>query len=189
MALGSVKLWVRERGRVEWARGNRTNPDEEGRPGGSDQKMARTASIPGLRWIQGYYLASPVFLLIGVWWGMEVRVTFIPDTRWRFLYYVALTGLGLLSHFRPRSAPWVALGESSLNLLLIILWILLPIYALSDDPLGAGPVSLPYTAGQVLVNGLLAGSFFLLGFYRAQGAILSRMPWIGPTTNRGPGRR
>jgi hypothetical protein len=142
-----------------------------------------------LRWIQWYYLSSPFFFLIGLWWGWEVRVTFIPDAGWRLLYYVVLSGLGLLSHFRPGSAPWVALGESSLNLILIILWILVPIYALPGDAMGAGPVSLPYTAGQVLVNGLLAGSFFLVGFYRAQGTLLRRLPWLAPPTNRGPGRR
>jgi hypothetical protein len=151
--------------------------------------MARNLNIPWLRWIQGYYLASPLFFLIGLWWGWEVRVTFIPDPGWRFVYYLVLSGLGLLSHFRPVTAPWVALGESSLNLLLILLWILLPIYALPGDAMGAGPVGLPYTAGQVVVNGLLAGSFFLVGFYRAQGTLIRRFSWLAPPTNRGPGRR
>ena len=140
-----------------------------------------------LKWIKGYYLASPLFFLLGLWWGVEVRVTFIPDPGPRFIYYVVLSGLGLLVHFRPSSAPWVALGESSLNLLLIILWILLPIYALSDGVMESGAIGVPYTPVQVLVNGLLAGGFFLVGFYRAQGEILSRFPWMGGGTNRGPG--
>jgi hypothetical protein len=131
-----------------------------------------------LRWIQGYYLASPLFFLAGLWWGFEVRVTFIPDAGYRFVYYLVLSILGLLAHFRPKSAPWVALGESTLNLLLIILWILLPIYALGEDPLDQGQMGVPYTPSQVLVNGLLAGSFFVLGFYRAQDAIAAQFPWI-----------
>jgi hypothetical protein len=122
-----------------------------------------------LLWIQRYYLASPLFLVLGVWWGWEVRVTFLPDPGLRFAYYVLLGFLGLLAHFRPGSAPWVALGESSLNLFLIMLWILVPIFTLADDPLGA----VPYTPGQVLVNGLLAGGCFLLGFYRAQAVLVS----------------
>jgi hypothetical protein len=117
--------------------------------------------------IQGYYLASPLFFLAGLWWGFEVRATFIPDTGYRFGYYLVLSALGLLAHFRPKSAPWVALGESTLNLFLIILWILLPIYTLDE----AWDL---YTPAEVLVNGLLAGSFFVLGFYRAQGVILDR---------------
>jgi hypothetical protein len=145
--------------------------------------------VRGLRWIQGYYLASPLFFLVGLWWGVEVRVTFIPDPGRRFLYYVVLSGLGLLAHFRPASAPWVAVGESSLNLLLIMLWILLPIYSLADGVMESGAIGVPYTPGQVLVNGLLAGSFFLLGFYRAQGIILARFPWMGVRTNRGPGNQ
>ena len=130
----------------------------------------------GLRWIQWYYLASPFFFLVGFWWGVEIRVTFIPDAGKRFLYYVGLSALGLLAHFRPASAPWVALGESSLNLLLIMLWILVPIYSLGE---ASGATGVPYTVSEVLVNGLLAGSFFLMGFYRAQAVILARFPWMG----------
>jgi len=122
---------------------------------------------------------SPLFFLVGLWWGWEVRVTFLPDLEARFLYYVALSALGLLAHFRPGTAPWVALGESTLNLLLILLWILLPIYALTENALETGATGVPYTPAEVLVNGLLAGSFFVLGFYRAQGAILARLPWLG----------
>lgn len=120
---------------------------------------------------------------------MEIRVTFIPDPGPRFLYYLGLSGLGLLAHFRPSSAPWVALGESSLNLLLILLWILVPIYTLADGVMESGPIGIPYTPGQVLVNGLLAGSVFLVGFYRAQSAIIARIPWIGGKTKRSPGSR
>jgi len=145
--------------------------------------------VRALRWIQGYYLASPLFFLIGLWWGVEIRVTFIPDLGHRFVYYLALSGLGLLAHFRPTSAPWVALGESSLNLLLIMLWILVPIYSLADGVMDSGAIGVPYTPGQVLVNGLLAGCFFLLGFYRAQGVILARFPWMVLGTKKGPGNR
>ena len=145
--------------------------------------------MKGLRLIQGYYLGSPLFFLMGVWWGIEVRVTFIPDPGLRFGYYVLLSGLGLLTHFRPGTAPWVALGESSLNLLLIMLWILVPIYTMVDVVLEGGPAGVPYTPNQLLVNGLLAGSFFLIGFYRAQDTLLTRFPWLGPGTKKGPGSR
>ena len=133
----------------------------------------------GLSLIKGYYLGSPLFLLMDLWWGIEVRVTFIPDPGLRFGYYVIISAMGLLTHFRPRSAPWVALGESSLNLVLILLWILLPIYAIPDALAAGGEIGVPYTPNQVLVNGLLAGTFFLLGFYRAQATLLFRFPWLG----------
>jgi len=124
--------------------------------------------------ISGYYLASPFFFLIGLWWGWEIRATFLPELRSRFLYYVVLSGLGLLTHFRPATGPWVALVESTLNLLLIMLWILLPIYAMPGELMAMGEVGIPYSAQEVLVNGGLAGTFFLVGFYRAQGIILAR---------------
>lgn len=108
---------------------------------------------------------------------MEIRVTFIPDLRLRFLYYLLLSGLGLLTHFRPASAPWVALGESTLNLFLIMAWILIPLYGMSEA-LEGGAVGIPYTPQEVLINGGLAGAFFLAGFYQAQGIIVSRFPWL-----------
>ncbi len=128
--------------------------------------------MAALRLIQFYYLGSPLFLLFGTWWGVELRASFLPDSRTRFLYYVFLGGLGLLTWFRPRTAPWVAMGESALNLLLVLLWVLLPVYGLAESALESGAVGLPYTPGRVLLNGGLAGSFFILGFYRAQGAAL-----------------
>ena len=142
--------------------------------------------MKGLRFIQGYYLASPLFLVAGLWWGWEVRVTFLPDPRFRFAYYVLLSTLGLLTHFRPASAPWVALGESTLNLLLIMGWILLPVLTMPDAISNSDPIGVPYTVQQVLVNGGLAGSFFIVGFYQAQGAILERFPWLGGGYLKGP---
>ena len=147
----------------------------------------RLPGFPGIRWIQGDDLASPLFFLLGLWWGFEVRVSFIPDPATRFFYYVLLSGLGLLAYFRPGTAPWVALCECSVNLLLIMLWILMPIYSLAEAGIGQGPVGVPYTPTQVLVNGLLAGSFFLLGFYKAQSKILKRLPWMSSEMRRGPG--
>ncbi len=123
-----------------------------------------------LRLIQAYYLGSPLFFLLGLWWGVELRASFLPDPGVRFLYYAFISALGLLTYFKPRTAPWVAMGESSLNLLLILLWILLPIYDLSGWGAEVGDPGLPYTAGQVLVNGGMAGTLLILGFHRAQGA-------------------
>jgi hypothetical protein len=148
--------------------------------------------MKGIAIIKSYYLASPLFLLFSLWWDLEIRATFLPRTDLRLAYYALLTALGILTHYRPAVAAWVAMGESLLNLLLIVFWIMLPIYGMADaDPLAA-PAGVPYTPGQVLMNGALAGTFFVLGFYRAQGAILSRFrewppeanPPAGPTRAR-----
>ncbi len=76
--------------------------------------------------ISGYYLASPLFFLIGLWWGWEIRATFLP------------------------------------------------IYAMPGELMAMGEEGIPYSVQEVLVNGGLAGSFFLVGFYRAQRIILAR---------------
>ena len=80
----------------------------------------------------------------------------------------------------------MALGESTLNLTLVMAWIVLPIYAIPDAALEQGVVSVPYTPAQVLLNGGLAGAFFLLGFYQAQNVILMRFPWLGGPRRGGP---
>jgi hypothetical protein len=147
--------------------------------------MEGDKSLKALRLIQGYYLASPLFFLVALWWGWEIRVTFLPDIRQRFAYYVLLSTLGLLTHFRPSSAPWVALGESALNLLLVMIWILFPIYAL-PSVVESGPMEVPYTVRQVLMNGGLAGCFLLVGFYQAQMEILARFPGLGGRRRKGP---
>ncbi len=121
-----------------------------------------------LRLIQAYYLSSPLFFLFGIWWGVELRASFIPGSGLRFLYYVGISGLGLLTYLRPRAAPWVAMGESSVNLFLILLWILLPVFELSEAALERGAMGVPYTPLEVLVNGGLAGSFFIVGFHRGR---------------------
>ena len=134
--------------------------------------MSRTALI------QWYYRSSPLLFVLGWWWGIEVRAVFLPDLNARFGYYVFLSALGLLAHFRPSTAPFVALGESSLNLLLLLLWILIPIWDLTSA-VETGDLVLPYTVGEVLVNGLLAGAFCLLGFYGSQLRIVERFSGSG----------
>lgn len=142
-----------------------------------------------LRIIQSYYLGSPLFFLVGLWWGVELRTVFLPDPLHRFLYYLALSALGVLTYLRPASAPWVAMGESALNLLLLVAGILLPIYGLAERALAGAPLTLPYSPGEILVNGLLAGSFFLLGFYRGQAAAQRQVArWIRGEGPKGPGR-
>lgn len=141
-----------------------------------------------LRWIQTYYLGSPLFLLLGLFWGYELRTTFLTDPAHRLVYYAFISGLGLLAYFRPKTGPFVALGESSLNLLLLCLGILVPIYGLTDQALEGGAMTLPYSAGEVLLNGLLSGTFFIVGFRRAQAEIFRR---YGPSASgaRREGRR
>lgn len=141
-----------------------------------------------LRWIQTYYLGSPLFFLIGMFWGYELRTTFLTDPAHRLAYYTVISGLGLLAYFKPKTGPFVALGESSLNLILLCLGILLPIYGLADQVLNGGPMTLPYSAGEVLLNGLLSGTFLILGFRRAQAEIFRRYGPARSATER-EGRR
>jgi hypothetical protein len=115
-----------------------------------------------------------LFFLLGLFWGYEIRTTFLADPAQRLAYYAFISGLGLLAFFWPKTGPFVALGESSLNLLLLCLGILVPIYGLADQALEGGALALPYSAGEVLLNGLLSGTFFIVGFRRAQAEILRR---------------
>ena len=121
----------------------------------------------------GYYLLTPVFALADLVAGISIRVAGLSATAPRGAYYLAVFVLGLLCRLRPSIAPWVGMLESSGNLLLLLLSILLPIWTLPETVLSGGdaPAGL-HPAG--VVNALLVGGMLILSFHRHRLSILSR---------------
>lgn len=136
----------------------------------------RVRRAPPARLLAGYYLATPIFAVVDAAAGAPVRVSgFLPG--WgRAAYYAALLVLGLLCRARPAAAPWVGMAESSVNLLLLLLGILLPVWSMTDAVLAGGPMEgaglTPLAAG----NALLAGGALVVSFHRHQRAALGRAP-------------
>ncbi len=117
------------------------------------------------RLIEGYYALTPLFAA-GDWiFGANVRAAGLAD--WpglRASYYALCAGCFLLAHYRPRIAGAVGLAESSANLLLLVLAVFLPYYALVDSVSEAGIGANPFTPSFV-TNLLLASGIWCATFY------------------------
>ena len=81
--------------------------------------MPAATRLSFLRW---YYIATPLFWLVGVIWGVNVRVAFLDDFPvGRNAYYLLCFVLGIVMRRAPRYASRLALAESATNLGLLIL--------------------------------------------------------------------
>jgi hypothetical protein len=117
--------------------------------------------------IQAYYLATPLFWLLDVLFHAPIRVAALPQPGLRLLYYVFALGCGVLVRWRPRLTPFVGLAESSMNLLLLILSVLLPIFTLPTRVAEGAEISLPFGPA-MLINFFLSGTLLVISFYRNQ---------------------
>jgi len=129
-------------------------------------RAGRAPGSPDL--LAGYYLATPLFAALEAVAGWPVRLAGFPDQGSRWGWYLILFLLGLLCLSRPRLAPLVGMGESSVNLTFLFLSILLPIWGMPEEldqvagPIAFGPVR--------IVNVLLSGGALILAFHRSQWA-------------------
>lgn len=124
-----------------------------------------------------YFLATPVFAAVDLLGGDPVRAAGLPRPGWRVGYYVVLMVLGLLCRARPSLAPAVGMAESSVNLLLLILSVMMPIWDLPSQVLADEPVGGVLTSAQ-LWNVAIAGSMAILSFHRHRRAVAT--PGRGP---------
>jgi hypothetical protein len=115
--------------------------------------------------VVGYYLATPAFAVADLYFGVPVRVAGVLPTGPRVAYYAVVFSLGLLCLRQPRATPWVGMLESSANLLVLLLSILLPIWALPDAVMSGGPITGGLTPAGAM-NALLSGAALTLSFRR-----------------------
>ncbi len=88
-------------------------------------------------------------------------------------YYAACLGCGLLTAWKPGTSEVVGLLESAGNLLILVLSVFLPYYAVLDQVLADQPLAAPFGPEQV-TNLLLSGSVLAISFY---GNPLLRRGW------------
>ncbi|TVQ42001.1 MAG: hypothetical protein EA370_00745 [Wenzhouxiangella sp.] len=129
--------------------------------------MSETVS-GGTRIIRGYYLATPVFLLLDVVLGLDLRVAFLDNSGARMAWYALCTGLGVVAWRWPVSAPLIGLLESAVSFFLLIVWIMLPIMLPTDDFSNwPGPWGiLPF---------ILIGSACIISFHSANRALMKQL--------------
>ena len=115
--------------------------------------------------LTAYYLATPVFVVLDVMAGAPIRISALHSPAHRFAYYGVVFLLGMLCRARPRLAPWVGMLESSSNLFLLLLGILLPIWSLPDAVAAGGSLQAGLD-GMSAANALLVGGTLVLAFHR-----------------------
>ena len=116
-----------------------------------------------------YYLATPVFVVLDVVASAPIRISALQSPAHRFAYYGIVFLLGMLCRARPRFAPWVGMLESSANLFLLLLGILLPIWSLPDAVAAGGSIQAGLDATSA-ANALLVGGTLILAFHRNRSA-------------------
>ncbi len=122
------------------------------------------------RLLTSYYLATPAFWLLDLLAHVPIRAAGLEQPGWRIAYYLFAFGCGLLCRWRPRVSPVVGMAESSVNILLLALSVLLPIFSLpgqleTGEPLYTGLTPLR------LANFVLAACVLLFSFYSNQAAL------------------
>jgi hypothetical protein len=134
--------------------------------------VSRPAS---LRALAGYYLATPLFALIDVLWGVSVRaiaLDAVPGLK--YAYYAACLALGLLATVRPGLAGIVAASESSVNLALVIMSIPVAYLGVLQGMLDGGNVRNPFTP-EFFANFAISAGVALTAYYRTtRGPSLTR---------------
>lgn len=131
---------------------------------------------PVRRLVLFYYLSTPAFAALDLLLGVNVRTVFLDDSPWRWVYYAAALGCGVVGWRRPALAPLMGMAESGLSVALLIIGIYVPIWD-ATEALGselAGPVAVsPVLTARGLINAALSGGSFLVGFYGNRAAYLA----------------
>ena len=114
--------------------------------------------------IRFYYFITPLFFAVDLLFGINLRVS-VPIGENEAFYYFYITACFILGSFvfkSPVSSAWFGLAESSVNILLLMLSVMLPIFKLAGDLDAAGS----FTFGtQELFHFLIAGSILILSFH------------------------
>jgi hypothetical protein len=114
--------------------------------------------------LTAYYLATPLFAALDLGLSAPIRAVGVESPSVRLGYYAASFALGLVMRARPALAPWLAMGESAVNLTLLMASVLLPIWSLGETGDAAGVADLPAR----VLNLALSGSVLVYAFYRSQ---------------------
>lgn len=123
--------------------------------------------------LTAYYLATPLFVVPDVVFSLPVRAAGIPSPGARWAYYALLLALGLVCRRWPDAAPWTGMAESAVNILLLILAVMIPIWSMPDAALAGEPLPDPFGAVSVFTF-ILSGAALVVAFHGHQRRALRR---------------
>jgi hypothetical protein len=113
-----------------------------------------------------YYLATPAFALCDWIFHWNVRVAALDGRPGlKNSYYAVCTAAGVLTYWRPSLSRVVGRVESSVNILLLVLGVMLPYYSLIGSFNGE-QAFMPFTPARVL-NFLISGFIWVRVFYES----------------------
>ncbi len=138
------------------------------------------------RW---YFYITPLFILLDYFGGVNVRVSALDSVPlYKNLYYGLCILCGICMYIIPRYSAVVALFESSINFMMIVLGIFLPyvqniLYV--DDILNADFKAMEASINaQSIVNLLIVGSCVILTFRKSIETIAESFGYNKPTSNK-----
>ncbi len=115
--------------------------------------------------VLGYYLATPLFVLLDGAFGANVRIAALDgEPGWKYAYYALCLVCAGAVWSGVRRSTLLALAECSVNILLLCLGVLLPQYRLAEAILEGGTVENPLALGHV-VNFAIAAGIWTLVFH------------------------
>jgi len=121
---------------------------------------------PGGTWIRRYYLLTPLFIVLDALFGLNVRVSGLASPELRYLYYGLCLLCALACYWQSRYSVLIAIAESSVNLLILLAGVMIPIVHLGD--LAGDAAANAGISGYNVINFLLSGGILLSVFYSAQ---------------------
>jgi len=138
------------------------------------------------RW---YFYITPFFILLDYFGGVNVRVSALDSVPlYKNLYYGFCILCGICMYIVPRYSAVVALFESSINFMMIVLGIFLPyvqniLYV--DDILSADFKAMEASINaQSIVNLVIVGSCVILTFRKSVETIAEGFGFFRPTSKR-----
>ena len=132
----------------------------EGRGGAAAPPLSASGEATPAPGLTLYYLATPLFALLDLAFGLPVRAVGLESAGQRGLYYAAVFALGWVMRGRPRLAPWLAMLESAGNLALLMIAVLLPIWSLGETLDASVASELPARVANLALSGSVLGYSF-----------------------------
>ncbi|MBI3356127.1 MAG: hypothetical protein HY038_05050 [Nitrospirae bacterium] len=132
-------------------------------------------SFRSLQWLQYYYFASALFLLINWLAGANVRaVGFAAYPTMRMVYYLVCLLCGMVVRLLPAWSAPVTLAESSVNITITALMISVPTPLSTFDV--ENPSRPPVAFPQLAINFMISGTAALVTWYQC----LYALPGLRP---------
>ncbi len=129
-----------------------------------------TSDDQRLTLLPAYYLGTPVFAMIEIVTGWTFRLHLPGDLpAIRYAYYAVCFIAGVIIYTRPLWRDAIGLGESSVNIALLIISIMIGYYTALDAAIAGDPHGAVQPGS--MVNMVLSATIFAMSYFRHRVAI------------------